>query len=47
VYKGIKPTIAGSVGISQSETVTAVLVQMKLNGYACFVPGNDDAKPTP
>jgi len=47
VYKGIKPTIAGSVGITQSESVTTILVKMKLNGYACFEPRIDDAKLTP
>ena len=39
MYKGIKPTIAGTIRIAEAETVTAVLVKVKLDGDARFVPG--------
>ena len=44
VHKGIEPTIAGSIGIPQAETMTPILVKVKLNRYTCFVPGINDAK---
>ena len=46
VHKGIKPAITGSIGIPQAKTMTPILVKVKLNRYACFVPGINDAKLT-
>ena len=45
--KGIKPTITGSVGITQAETMTAILVKMELNRYTSFVPRIYDTKLAP
>lgn len=44
MHKSIEPTIARPVGIAQSEAVSAVLVQVELDGLACFVPRINDTK---
>src|SRR5689334_19443804 len=47
VYEGIEPTVAGTVGISESETMPTVLVKVKLNGATRLVPRIDHTKLTP
>jgi hypothetical protein len=42
--KGIKPTVARTVGIAESKTMASVLVQVKFHGPTCLVPGLDDSK---
>ena len=39
VHENIKPAITCSVRISKPETMTAILVKVKLDRYARFVPG--------
>src|SRR5688500_15798781 len=47
VHKCIEPTITGSIGITQAETMSAILIKMKLNWDACFEPGINNTKLTP
>src|SRR5690606_32571297 len=37
--KGVKPLVAGPVGVAQAKAVTAVLVQVELHRNLRFVPG--------
>src|SRR5690554_2738870 len=37
--KGIKPFVAGAIGIAQSKAVAAILIQVKFHGNFCVVPG--------
>ena len=46
VHESIKPAITRSVGISKAETVATVLVEVKLDRYARFVPGINYTKLT-
>src|SRR5688572_14094035 len=46
MHKGIEPAIAGSVRISQTEAVAAILVKVKLDRPARFEPGLDNTKLT-
>jgi hypothetical protein len=36
--EGIKPFVAGAVRISQTETMTTILVKVKFDRYAGFKP---------
>jgi hypothetical protein len=42
--KGIKPTVARTVGIAEAKTVSSVLVQVKFHRPTCLVPRLDDSK---
>jgi hypothetical protein len=42
--KGVKPTVARTVGIAEAKTVSSVLVQVKFHRPTCLVPRLDDSK---
>ena len=42
--KGVKPTVACTVGIAEAKTVSSVLIQVKFHGPTCLVPGLDNSK---
>ena len=44
--KCVKPTIAGAIWVAQTKSMPAVLIQMKLNGYACLEPRINNTKLT-
>ena len=46
VDKGVKPGVAGAVRIAEAEAVAAILVEVKLDRDARFIPGFDQAKLT-
>jgi hypothetical protein len=38
VDEGVEPSIAGSVRISEAESVSTILIQVKLDRAPCFEP---------
>lgn len=39
MHKRIKPSVTCSVGVTKAEPVTTILVEVKFDGYARFIPG--------
>ena len=44
MHKGIKPAVAGAVGIAEPKSMAPILVEVEFYGSTCLMPGLYDAK---